>query len=81
MRVPELRYLQIRRNGDGSLRWYWRRAGRVVRLPDDPVVRMAEATRLNSAADVLAAGGPAEPARGGEACTRKKYGMQLDLSE
>jgi hypothetical protein len=64
MRVKELRYIQRRRNAGGKLRWYWRRAGRAVRLPDDPVARMTEAARLNALADVAEAQHPTEPPHG-----------------
>jgi integrase len=64
MRVSELRYLQTRRNADGNLRWYWRRGGKVARLPDDPVARMTEAARLNALADAADARQSAEPPHG-----------------
>jgi Phage integrase family len=81
MRVRELRYIQVRRNTGGKLRWYWRRAGRVVRLPDDPVARMAEAARLNALADAAEAQRPTEPERGTLGWLAARYRASDDWRE
>jgi integrase len=48
----KLRYVTARRSAKGKLRWYWQRRGYpLTRLPDDRVVRIAMADRLNAAAD------------------------------
>jgi integrase len=49
-----LRYVTVRRNAKGKLRWYWQRPHhRLTRLPDDPVERFALVKRLNNAADAV----------------------------
>ena len=48
----DVRYVERRRNADGSVRWYWRRKGHLtVRLPDNKARRWSEAERLNAIAD------------------------------
>ena len=52
-----LKYVTIRKNRKGGLRYYWQRPGfPVIRLPDDPVSRFSQAARLN--AEVEATGQP-----------------------
>lgn len=63
MASEEMPYAVCRRNKDHSERWYWQRKGHpLVRLPDDPVERLAEVKRLNGRAeaeDALPRGGVA----------------------
>jgi hypothetical protein len=82
MRVAELRYLQVRPNADGSLRWYWRRPGhRLVPLPDDPVARMTEAARLNALADAAEAQQSVEPPHGTIGWLAARYRASDDWHE
>jgi len=47
-----MRYVTIRRNRDGVIRYYWQRPGYPhTRLPDHPVDRFNEQSRLNEEAD------------------------------
>lgn len=47
-----LRYVTERRNRNGTVRHYWQRPGYpLVRLPSDPVERLAKVTELNASAD------------------------------
>jgi integrase len=53
--LERLRYVTGRRNRNGNVRWYWQRPGhKLIRLPDNPVERMAMTERLNNAADAIA---------------------------
>ena len=48
----DLRYVEKRRNSNGSVRYYWIRRGHLTeRLPDDLAERFARAEQLNKAAD------------------------------
>lgn len=48
----DLKYVTLRRNADGSSRYYWQRPGHpLVRLPIDPVERFMHAARLNAEAE------------------------------
>lgn len=56
-----VKYVTSRRNGDGTLRWYWQRAGHpLTRLPDQEPDRVAVALRLNAEAEGRKA--PTQPA-------------------
>ena len=51
MSTEKLKYVTKRRNQKGA-RWYWQRKGfPLVRLPDDPVKRFAQAHKLNEQAE------------------------------
>lgn len=58
----KLRYVVRKQNRRGDVRWYWERPGcKTHRLPNNEPARVAEALRLNAAADAGKAGGkPAE---------------------
>jgi integrase len=52
-----LPWVTVRRNRNGKERHYWQRRGfKLVRLPEDPVERLARVTELNQTADAGAAG-------------------------
>jgi integrase len=47
-----LRYVTVRRNKNGTERYYWQRRGHpLTRLPDDPVERLAKVVALNNLAE------------------------------
>ncbi len=51
MSTEKLKYVTRRRNKRGD-RWYWQRKGfPLLRLPDDPVKRFAQAHKLNEQAE------------------------------
>src|SRR5262249_5086884 len=67
----KLRYVERRVDRSGGERWYWHRRGhKLVRLPDNPIERMAVAERLNAAADGIE---PAELARGSIGWVIQRY--------
>jgi hypothetical protein len=67
----KLRYVERRVDRSSAERWYWHRRGhKLVRLPDNPIERIAMAERLNAAADKLA---PAEFARGSIGWVIQRY--------
>jgi hypothetical protein len=69
-----LRYVTSRANKKGGERHYWQRPSHpLTRLPADLSARIAEAERLNSRADAIAAREPAEPTRGSLGWVIAKY--------
>lgn len=55
MPSERLPWVTVRRNADGSLRYYWQRKGhKLVTLPKDPIERLQRVTELNAAADATA---------------------------
>lgn len=81
MRVAEVRYIKRRVNRDGKIRWYWLRDGASVRLPDDPVARIAEVARLNCLADAAAARRPVELPRGSLGWVIARYRQSDDYRD
>ena len=52
MTTERLRYVIEKQNRNGTVRHYWQRKGHAIqRLPADPIMRFAEAKRLNDEAD------------------------------
>jgi integrase len=68
--IVKIRYVTRRVDRSGHERWYWQRRGhKLTRLSDNPIERIAEAERLNAAADNALA----EPSRGSIGWVVQKY--------